>query len=361
MLNVDESADGRCVLRVTPEHVCDFLDLTMRVTEDCRQTTVFIGIEPNGTFIPLGTGFLVAIRGKLGFMHFVATAAHVLDQVKADKVIIRLNGKDGQVHSAPIPKAWSIRSDDEAQDLVLLGYPVDPSPFEHKVITLDRAEWENEKKIWEPGIGDEVAIVGLYSSHFGLIKSVPVVRVGHIAMMPGEPVRTNKGYVAAYLVEVKSIAGLSGSPVFRNTPQFRVTDDGKVQHLRKPVLTEIGMVLGYHVVESAQDQITVPQFQGDAVADGLSVDERNTGFTVVLPFEAILDLVESERFQEMVKTSEREHLARSGYRDAGISVKGASPAADAAEKSDPKQPNPEHKEAFSSLVGAAAKTKKPAE
>src|SRR5262249_20043949 len=65
------------------------------------------------------------------------------------------------------------------------------------------------------GLGAQIAIVGLFRSHYGKNRNVPIVRVGNISALPGEPVFTRyTGYISAYLVEARSISGLSGSPVF---------------------------------------------------------------------------------------------------------------------------------------------------
>ena len=65
------------------------------------------------------------------------------------------------------------------------------------------------------GLGAEIATVGLFRSHYGSNRNIPIVRVGNISAMPAEPVFTAyAGYVDAYLIEARSIAGLSGSPVF---------------------------------------------------------------------------------------------------------------------------------------------------
>jgi hypothetical protein len=44
-----------------------------------------------------------------------------------------------------------------------------------------------------------------------------------------------------------------------------------------------------------EDQIPVPQFQGDDVVEGaVSLERRNTGFAVVIPIERIFDIMESD-------------------------------------------------------------------
>jgi hypothetical protein len=58
----------------------------------------------------------------------------------------------------------------------------------------------------------------------------------------------------------------------------------------------IGMMVAYHLVGSAQDQITVLAIQGQAKPEsGYSVDERNTGFAMVVPIERIFEIPESKQ------------------------------------------------------------------
>jgi hypothetical protein len=43
---------------------------------------------------------------------------------------------------------------------------------------------------------------------------MPIIRHGNIAMMPKEQIQTELGYADVYLIEARSLGGLSGSPVF---------------------------------------------------------------------------------------------------------------------------------------------------
>lgn len=69
------------------------------------------------------------------------------------------------------------------------------------------------------GIGDEVVALGLLTVHYGEDRNEPVMRMGNLAMVPKEPVLVHyKGgpsrRMRLYLTELRSISGLSGSPVF---------------------------------------------------------------------------------------------------------------------------------------------------
>lgn len=165
-----------------------------------------------------------------------------------------------------------------------------------------------------------MSVIGLYSTHHGLTRNLPVVRIGHIAALPVELVLTGRGHTLGYLVELHSIAGLSGSPVFQNIFPIRVKDR-IVSTLTTALYFPLGIQVGYHLVESKEDQILVPQIQGDPVDqaadrpyDPLNSDQRRTGFSVVIPFDRLLELAESSMWQNAMKASVEAARARSGYK-----------------------------------------------
>ena len=70
------------------------------------------------------------------------------------------------------------------------------------------------------GIGDEAIAIGRFINHDGNQRNQPSVRFGAIAQMPKDKIRTDTGEQDAFLVEIKSISGYSGSPVFALTSAF---------------------------------------------------------------------------------------------------------------------------------------------
>lgn len=200
----------------------------MRVPPEIIKATVFVGIETNDRFIPVGTGFLVAIARNsptFGDAHFVfvATADHVIDMIRGNFIWVRMNRNSGDCSTIRMDKMKRISHRDYSNDISIIQIEYDKGLFDQKYILLDRDLYNKDRaNIWLPDIGDEVITVGLYSTHHGMTKNLPVVRVGNIALMPGEPVLSHRGYVVSYLIETKSIAGLSGSPIYLNTPLTRV-------------------------------------------------------------------------------------------------------------------------------------------
>ena len=66
------------------------------------------------------------------------------------------------------------------------------------------------------GIGSPVFMIGRLMNHEGRFMNTPAVRFGRISMMPGEPVRNRDTGLdqESFLIEMHSISGFSGSPVF---------------------------------------------------------------------------------------------------------------------------------------------------
>lgn len=131
------------------------------------------------------------------------------------------------------------------------------------------------------GPGDELQVVGLFTGHRGVRNNVPIVRSGVIAAMPDadEPVDTEEGPMVAYLAEIRSLGGLSGSPVFVVLPPFRFKEAAPSHEARAYLL---GLVAGHWDRRVADDHI-----------EGLEQEKIHQGIAVVVPTARILDLLNS--------------------------------------------------------------------
>jgi hypothetical protein len=91
------------------------------------------------------------------------------------------------------------------------------------------------------------------------------------------------GDIDAYLVEARSIGGLSGSPVFLNLGITRIIKKQIKFTTGEPIYYLIGLVHGHYDVKS--DEIDAAQ-PGDKNEDP-SADHVNTGIAIVVPFHNI--------------------------------------------------------------------------
>jgi hypothetical protein len=165
------------------------------------------------------------------------------------------------------------------------------------------------------GIGDEVFVAGMFVGRLGETKNIPILRCGTIAAMPEEKVRTAYGNHHAYLIEVRSIDGLSGSPVFLQFAPWRLErGQWKLQHGEMQYF--MGMLLGHSQVENPRDTIEIMQSNERPVSEAPQAGvPLNTGIGVVLPVIHIIEAVEQPLIRDKriatMKKKQREFKADS--------------------------------------------------
>jgi len=193
------------------------------------------------------------------------------------------------------------------------------------------------------GIGDDIAIAGLYVARMGEHRNLPIIRSGIIAAMPTEKVKTSYGYHDAYLVETRSIDGLSGSPVWLQLrdPRAPGSDMMVSEHF-------LGVLLGANWVQNHDDAIEI--VEGDAVpSETPPTGALNSGIGVVLPGHYIVETIDQPKLREpreaLLKQKGDRHFRPSaaGAKPESVPVKSEPPAMGGDEQ---------HKERFTSLMDA---------
>ena len=320
----------------------------MLVTDELRKCVVFFGIMDRGKFLPRATGFAVScIEHGYRYLHLV-TAEHVVSGLlsKGHEIWVRMNGKEALFNEGPIPPdLWAYHPDSERKptDVAIIPFQP-PDDLDIKAVEIygsfddsNAAGTADVLKSQHIGPGEEVAVIGLFRSHHGVEKAIPVVRVGHLSVMREEPVHTSYcGYTDAYLVEVMSIGGLSGSPVFVSLPAIRIINHKAQYHTGKQFYL-LGLMHGHFDIKNLNE---------DAVTDSETeaLGSINAGLGVVIPVEKIIETITQPELSEMRrKIAERTRQ------------QGATPDL----SDDPSPPangeNPKHREDFMRLVGAAAR------
>jgi hypothetical protein len=260
----------------------------MRIDKTIMKCVVFVGHKTERGFAVEGTGFfLMCFEGGLGFQQIV-TARHVITSFKSEYVYIRLNNQDGTPRVLATKKSDWIFHPNPAIDVGIL--PIEISAEGCDVLHIHMEQYLLTKEVIEKsgvGEGDEVFIAGAYVSRVGESKNLPIVRVGNIASMAVEPVWPASKDRPAYLIEVRSLGGLSGSPVFVHLPLVtRVRGEAKALKGRHEYF--LGMVLGHHVNRHDLDTILDDH---DLEEDQQKTD-FNTGIAVVLPADQIVEVVQ---------------------------------------------------------------------
>lgn len=314
--------------RPLPAFVWRHMRKAMRINAETMKCVVFIGVETErGGFLPLGTGFIIGYELDPQFQFtFVVTAAHVIENLSDDakrRVAIRINRLDGKAMSIRPDLARILTHEDPANDVMLIAFQPDPTVQDVIAIAGNRSVVDAMRAELDEGTmpGDTVAAIGLYTSHYGTERNAPVLRTGHVAAVAGEPVYMGtRGYAVAHLIELRTFAGLSGSPVLQTVGPVRIRD-GQPQHRNQDTSSGIilGVLVGYHCVEDKDDIIHVPRFGPQDASSGgsdYSADERNTGFGVVIPIERVFEILERDDTQRGFKNSIEIVRNSSAYREA---------------------------------------------
>ena len=328
--------------------------LTVRIRDDIRKSVVFVGFRDEtlkGGFSAAGTGFFIAYD-NVG--HFV-TCAHVAEVLGDTGFVFRLNlvGGDSEVSDVDSFE-WHFHPDKRV-DLAVAPFRINfaKSGLDHSYLdelftksSLDHG--------FDVGIGDHCYTIGLYRFLPGTARNVPIVHVGHIALMAGEeriPIEFGGNGVSdvrlcdSHLVEGQGVHGISGSPVFVRSSFDHFSppaQEGKFQNTRLPR----SEVLLFGVWQSSY--FVPPK---DELEKGLTDYEKphggppsgvSLGKGAVVPVAQLIEILESDKMKDM-----RAKLKAKVASSATSLSAGAVKAIDE---------NPTHQEDFKSLLTAAAKT-----
>ena len=256
------------------------------VPEQIRKCVVFICYRDGTKTQVAGTGFFLGKPlGENRHCLGVITAQHVLNNIRhksADqKVLLRVNLKNKPADFAASDLSqWRIHPYDAAADVAVL--PAAPSPdVDYLAVPMSMAATSEIISKESIGPGDEVFITGLFVNHFGEERNIPILRIGNIAAMPEEKVKTDTmGPMDAFLIEARSIGGLSGSPVFVHLTGVR----NNVFTVGPPPIYLLGLMHGHWDAEvTKNDSIQKDQFERERV---------NMGIAIVVPVQKIIETVD---------------------------------------------------------------------
>jgi hypothetical protein len=272
----------------------------MYVPEDISMCVVFLMYDSvaHNERRPCGTCAVLSVNQEGRQFDYFVTAKHVISGVQkytADGVIfLRINTKQGFVDVPTTLSQWKYHRDETVDVAALPIFALANSNDAvaainnldiHSYPALLKTEQISGYQIC-PGF--EVFVCGLFSYHIGKSKIVPIIRVGNIAAMPKERVASqfSPTGIEAYLIECRSISGLSGSPVFV-----------LVESTSKPCFFLVGLIHGHFDVPD--DQIDASGL--DVNANANKRNNVNTGIAMVVPAPKILELLESPEFGEARK------------------------------------------------------------
>lgn len=269
----------------------------MQVPDTVRKCVAFACFKVGDGYALAGTVFFVAVSIPTDnsiFFAYIVTARHVIEHVKKHatdgQVWLRVNTTAGSSAYVSTPLAnWMFHPNDKSVDVAVLSLMLPIDRFDYMSIPLEMVMTDKVIKSEGIGVGDEVFLTGLFSSHYGRQKNLPIVRVGNIALMPDERVHTDDlGPIDAYLVEARSIGGLSGSPVFLYTGASRVIGKSFRTGAER-LFYWMGLMHGHWESKLSEDAST---------SDNALLEERlNMGIAIVVPVSKILEVINQDSFR----------------------------------------------------------------
>jgi hypothetical protein len=291
-----------------------------------------------------GTGFLVTVQGEEPvfhvtsgpYSHYIVTTAHVI--LKRERSVIRLN-KSASYELLPVDRdnwIWQPQGDLARNDLAVLPFDLPLGEYAHSPVYVGNMI-EDEGRVTEDhfyihtfagssdhgtdGLGDDVVMDGRFAGHGGREINRPIARFGDVAMLPGEEIRTEDHRLRAFLVEMRSRGGHSGSPVFLikdefKAPPLRSLEEiqdaerwGRRWYPQSPTL--LGIDHGQFpslldIVTEQGESLWLPNDKG--IKQKVWVRERSA-LTIIIPSWHIVELLRDERLSEVRKrkiTEERD-------------------------------------------------------
>jgi hypothetical protein len=292
----------------------------MRVPDEVLRCVTFVGpistdVGGRTSMTLNATAFFVNRKsddGK-GWFSYLVTARHVARKFEGHESYVRINRRDGEARFVSVGDRWWYHPTDDSVDVAVV--PWLPSIDEYDFQVFPESSFLTDKIIETEniGVGDEVFIAGLFTELSGKQKNVPVTRVGNVAMMPGEPI-VSKDWppMLGYLIEARSIGGLSGSPAFvRSTVSWQLPDKSFVTGAGPYWL--LGLVHGHWKV---QPDDNIDAFMDENAAFG----KINMGIAIVTPAKDILAVINHPELIDM-----RNQITQKVKRKSQIALDSAEP------------------------------------
>lgn len=299
-----------------------------------------------------GTGFFVGIPSQADPERMTCiygvTNWHVACREGCS--VVRVNRKDGDPAIFDYgPEDWVFIPGDD--DIAVIELPLNINEHRFAYVSTDQFLTQAEvsqKKAGRVGVGDDVFMIGRFIDHDGVQRNNPSARFGNISMLPdGNIKRPNGSFLPSFCVDMHSRTGYSGSPVFVYRTlgnNFAVGDIDLGDRFLLLLGIHWGQFPEYWEIKDRKD---VPNtFRREALVTEGNYVEGLSGMTCVAPAWKLMELLEIDKLKKRRAIIEQKFLEK--LKD--------EPPAPKAESASPE--NPQHKEDFNRLLGAAVQKPK---
>ena len=265
----------------------------LRIPDHALDCVMFLAVEDDrGHLLYGGTAFIVSVPLVAErYAPYLVTARHNIEMARraGGRLVARFN-RAGGADLIDLSRVEVIEPEDPGSDVAVIAdldwdQIIGGGAMRHLALPEMAASttFVNENDI---GIGTEVFATGLFAARRGEGRNLPVGRTGTISAMPlelDEDEWSGEPYLA-YLVEMRSLGGLSGSPVYVMTPPklVRLENEGGGWYLDQQ-LRLLGVIRGHWNYRPESTAVDFDQAEGDLV---------HSGIAITTPVDVLLDLLE---------------------------------------------------------------------
>lgn len=261
----------------------------MNVPPLILKSVAFVGFrKADGSYHHAGSAVILGRLKRPDYCEpvFFVTAKHVIQEIGwlgLDEVFLRVNTKLGRAGwCKTMLKDWFFHPTDDSVDVAIVELGTGPD-IDHLVTPIDRLATPEFLEKTTLGPGDEVVIMGLFKHHAGRLKCIPIVRTGNIACLPGEKIKTKHyGWIDGFLIEARSLGGLSGSPVFALISSYSFI---RPEDSNGPAgFYFLGLIHGHYDARATEVDVN---------GEGSETERVNTGIAIVVPAYRVLEVIEA--------------------------------------------------------------------
>jgi hypothetical protein len=220
--------------------------------------------------------------------------------------VARLATRPGETRILDLPQsAWHFHPDGDDVAICAFGLADDHRQIAFVPESFLLSQEAQDYQHFAPG--DEVFFVGRFMGHDGKQRNTPTARFGNLAMSDPEPIWHEGSGLSqeSFLVELRSLPGYSGSPVFAYyaAPHIRLDkpwDEGgePIRGFEYQAIENVWL-LGVDWCHLYSEE-RVRQPDGVKVPEGYFV-KQNSGMAGVVPAWKLLDLLHDEEVAQMRK------------------------------------------------------------
>lgn len=256
--------------------------------------TVFVCENRGSSRVPIGTGFLIEMSSTTGEhrWQYVVTARHVVEHGRQTWLRLR-----HQMEPHARPQDLAVPKWEEHPTADVAAAPFDAGDLLNALklwfISADEFSDRAYERQFRAQPGDTAFFIGLLSDLRSMTdRSIPMVRSGSVGALYQERVPVRQGKTrriepCAHLIDVHSRQGFSGGPC--------IVENLRVERGRNQVSAIhalLGVVVGHF--DSYADVLS-KHSEEESYETDLRVQD-NQGIAIVVPIEAVRDLLDMEVF-----------------------------------------------------------------